>query len=136
MSPGKVAAGCFMRREASRRNEPVRIAGKAGMRRKRTRQNKQHELPRHPDAKRSNPALLRRHESALGQQFAVSAIAIFGATARDEASDASDIDVLVRFDGPTTTESFFAAQNANHFDRLLPHAVVRHPCLMKKPCRQ
>lgn len=55
-------------------------------------------------------ALLRQHKAALVQQFAVSDIAIFGSTARDEASDTSDIDILVRFDGPTTTEGFFGLQ--------------------------
>lgn len=54
--------------------------------------------------------LLQQHKTALLQQFAVTDIAIFGSTARDEASDTSDIDILVRFDGPTTTEGFFGLQ--------------------------
>ena len=55
-------------------------------------------------------ALLRQHKVALMQQFAVSDIAIFGSLARDEASDTSDIEVLVQFDGPTTPENFFGLQ--------------------------
>jgi predicted nucleotidyltransferase len=39
-------------------------------------------------------------------QFGVETLSIFGSVARDEATDASDIDVLVDFDGPATFDRF------------------------------
>ena len=37
-------------------------------------------------------------------------LALFGSFARDEATDASDVDILVRFDGPATSRSYFGVQ--------------------------
>ena len=44
--------------------------------------------------------LLSSHKGELHRQFNVRSLAIFGSVARDEASDASDVDLLVEFDGP------------------------------------
>ncbi len=54
--------------------------------------------------------LLRAHKSVLAEQFGVADIALFGSTVRDEAASDSDVDVLVRFDGPTTSKRFFGVQ--------------------------
>ena len=54
--------------------------------------------------------LLRAHKSVLARRFGVVDIALFGSTARDEAAAGSDIDILVRFDGPATSKRFFGVQ--------------------------
>ena len=37
-------------------------------------------------------------------------LALFGSFARDQATEASDVDVLVAFDGPATSRSYFGVQ--------------------------
>ena len=37
-------------------------------------------------------------------------LALFGSTARDEAGPDSDVDVMVEFDGPATSERYFGVQ--------------------------
>ena len=54
--------------------------------------------------------LLRKHKSALSKQFDVSRLALVGSVARDEASEFSDVDIMVWFDGPTTAKHFFGTQ--------------------------
>ena len=53
---------------------------------------------------------LRSHKNVLVEQFGITALALFGSTARDEAQDNSDIDLLVRFDGPATSRRYFGVQ--------------------------
>ena len=52
-------------------------------------------------------AALRQHKQALREQFDVSGLALYGSFARDQASADSDVDILVRFDGPATSRSYF-----------------------------
>ncbi len=54
--------------------------------------------------------LLRQSKPELQAQFGVTKIALFGSTVRDSASDTSDIDVLVSFDGPATSKRYFGVQ--------------------------
>jgi predicted nucleotidyltransferase len=54
--------------------------------------------------------LLTQHKAQLVEQFGVAALALFGSTARDTASDCSDVDVLVSFEGPATSARFFGVQ--------------------------
>jgi predicted nucleotidyltransferase len=54
--------------------------------------------------------LLRAHKATLVERFGVTALALFGSTARDQAADGSDIDILVRFDGPATSKRYFGVQ--------------------------
>ena len=54
--------------------------------------------------------LLTEHKPALKQRFGVTALAVFGSTARDSAGDSSDIDILVDFDGPATSSRYFGVQ--------------------------
>lgn len=51
--------------------------------------------------------LLIFEEAAL---YGVVDIELFGSTARDSARPESDIDILVSFDGPTTSERYFGVQ--------------------------
>lgn len=54
--------------------------------------------------------LLRAVKPILAQQFGVTQLALFGSTARDEARDDSDVDILVSFDGPATSKRYFGVQ--------------------------
>ena len=55
-------------------------------------------------------ALLREHKETLTQRFGVVELALFGSIARDRAEDESDVDILVRFDGPATSKRYFGVQ--------------------------
>nr|WP_276322300.1 nucleotidyltransferase family protein [Halomonas neptunia] len=46
----------------------------------------------------------------MASQFDVKKLALFGSRARSNASDASDIDILVSFDGPATSARYFGLQ--------------------------
>ena len=54
--------------------------------------------------------LLRAHKAFLTQRFGVTEFALFGSTARGQATDGSDVDILVRFDRPTTSKAYFGVQ--------------------------
>ena len=55
-------------------------------------------------------ALLRAHKPMLERRFGIVDLAVFGSFARDSATAGSDIDILVRFDGPATSKRYFGAQ--------------------------
>ena len=61
--------------------------------------------------------LLSKIKPILVQRFGVTKLALFGSTARDEASETSDVDILVAFDGLATSERYFGVQFYN--ERLL-----------------
>ena len=65
--------------------------------------------------------VLRAHKATLSQRFGVTDLVLFGSVARDQASEDSDIDILVRFDGPTTSKGYFGAQF--YLEDLLGHPV-------------
>ena len=54
--------------------------------------------------------LLRTHKPMLKQRFGVTKLALFGSFARDQATDLSDVDILVHFDGPATSKTYFGVQ--------------------------
>ncbi len=54
--------------------------------------------------------LLAEHKGYLARRFGVTEIALFGSTVRGNARDDSDVDVLVSFDGPATSERYFGVQ--------------------------
>lgn len=54
--------------------------------------------------------LLARSKPVLAERFGVRDLALFGSTARGSAGVASDIDVLVAFDGPATSARYFGVQ--------------------------
>ena len=53
---------------------------------------------------------LRAHRETLADRFGVTRLALFGSFARDQATDSSDIDILVGFNGPATSRSYFGVQ--------------------------
>lgn len=65
--------------------------------------------------------LLRTHKATLAQRFGVTGLALFGSFARDQATDASDVDILVGFDTPATSDAYFGVQF--YIEDLLGHPV-------------
>ena len=53
---------------------------------------------------------LARAKPELQKRFGIKRLALFGSTARDEAHNDSDVDILVDFDGPATAARYFGAQ--------------------------
>ena len=74
-------------------------------------------------------ALLRTHKETLANRFGVVELGLFGSVARDQAGDNSDVDILVRFDGPATSKRYFGVQF--YIEDLLHHRVdlVTHKAL-------
>ena len=58
----------------------------------------------------STLALLAQHKVELMRRFGVTELALFGSTARGTARPDSDVDVLVSFDGPATSQRYFGVQ--------------------------
>ena len=54
--------------------------------------------------------ILVRSKPVLVDRYRVKRLALFGSTARDAATQDSDIDILVSFDGPATSERYFGVQ--------------------------
>lgn len=54
--------------------------------------------------------LLVQHKPQLAQRYGVLRLALFGSTARNSANADSDIDILVAFDGPATSQRYFGVQ--------------------------
>ena len=54
--------------------------------------------------------LLAQSKSTLMERYGVTRLALFGSTARSAARSDSDIDILVAFDGPATSERYFGVQ--------------------------
>ena len=54
--------------------------------------------------------LLRAHKDVLARRYRVAGLSLFGSVARGDASDESDVDIMVSFDGPTTVNDFFGTQ--------------------------
>jgi predicted nucleotidyltransferase len=61
--------------------------------------------------------ILAEHRDELRQQFSVKSLALFGSMARDEAAEASDVDLLVEFDRPIGLLHFIGTQQ--YLERLL-----------------
>ncbi|MGD0961997.1 MAG: nucleotidyltransferase family protein [Methylomonas sp.] len=54
--------------------------------------------------------ILHKIKPIVAEKFGVTKLALFGSTARDEAGDNSDVDILVSFDGPASSERYFGVQ--------------------------
>jgi hypothetical protein len=53
---------------------------------------------------------LKENKALLSERFGVNRLALFGSTARDTATDKSDIDILVSFNGPASANNYFGVQ--------------------------
>jgi len=54
--------------------------------------------------------LLAQHKTELARRFGVAELALFGSCARGVTRPDSDVDVLVRFEGPATSQRYFGVQ--------------------------
>lgn len=54
--------------------------------------------------------LLKRHKPELAARFGVTDLALFGSAVHDRARPDSDVDILVRFDGPASSAQYFGVQ--------------------------
>jgi predicted nucleotidyltransferase len=54
--------------------------------------------------------MLTANKAVLTERFGVSRLALFGSFARNAARDDSDVDIMVGFDGPATSDRYFGAQ--------------------------
>jgi uncharacterized protein len=50
---------------------------------------------------------LEAHKQEMIERFGVRHLALFGSTVRDEATESSDVDVLVEFEGEETYRNYF-----------------------------
>ncbi len=55
-------------------------------------------------------ALLRSHKRELVERFGIADLALFGSCVREENTAASDVDILVRFEGPASSRRYFGVQ--------------------------
>ncbi len=55
-------------------------------------------------------SILGKLKPELQQKFGVSELALFGSTVRNEATNESDVDILVSFDGVATSSQYFGVQ--------------------------
>jgi predicted nucleotidyltransferase len=53
---------------------------------------------------------LAQHKDELVRRYGVTRLALFGSTARGTARVDSDVDILIAFDGPATSERYFGVQ--------------------------
>lgn len=53
---------------------------------------------------------IQAHKAHLAREFGVADLAVFGSVVRNDAGPGSDIDILVRFDGPATSKRYFGVQ--------------------------
>ncbi len=54
--------------------------------------------------------ILRSVKPDLVARFGVIRLSLFGSISRDEAQTDSDVDILVSFDGPATSQKYFGVQ--------------------------
>jgi len=54
--------------------------------------------------------LLAQSKPVLAARYGVTDLALFGSTVRDAARSDSDVDILVVFDGPATSQRYFGVQ--------------------------
>ena len=66
-------------------------------------------------------SLLRNENARLSGQFGVRSMLLFGSVARDEATPASDVDLLVEFNKPVGYFGLFSLQD--HLEKLLDSPV-------------
>jgi len=68
-------------------------------------------------------SLLRDHLPTLRRRFGVLDPAVFGSTARDKASDRSDVDVLVTFEAGRSVGFFALAELQEYLEQVLDSSV-------------
>ena len=77
--------------------------------------------------------ILQEHRDELAQKYGVKSLALFGSVARDQAGEASDVDLLVEFDGRPVGYFHLARTYAylrdilgvRHLDLVLRRAILK-----------
>ena len=54
--------------------------------------------------------LLEQEKPFLSREFGVAELALFGSFSRGDAQSGSDVDILVKFNGPATSRRYFGVQ--------------------------
>ena len=54
---------------------------------------------------------LRKHKPVLEERFGVTELTLFGSFARDQATEDSDVDVIVEFNSPPSPKTYFGAMS-------------------------
>ena len=54
--------------------------------------------------------LLEINKPILAKRYGVQSLALFGSASRNTATATSDVDILVSFDGPATSDRYFGVQ--------------------------
>ncbi|WP_159785158.1 nucleotidyltransferase family protein [Sodalinema gerasimenkoae] len=52
--------------------------------------------------------ILENHKGILQEQYGIKHLALFGSTARDTATETSDIDILISFEGIANSQRYFS----------------------------
>ncbi|HWA73321.1 MAG TPA: nucleotidyltransferase family protein [Polyangiaceae bacterium] len=68
----------------------------------------------------------------LRARFGVRELAVFGSVARDEATDASDLDLIVDFEGPATFDAFMGLKLFIEDTLAVPVDLVTRPSLKSR----
>jgi predicted nucleotidyltransferase len=66
---------------------------------------------------------LRQHQEELAKRFGVKSLALFGSMARDEATETSDVDLLVEFERTDAIGLFALFELQDHLEELLGYSV-------------
>lgn len=53
--------------------------------------------------------ILENHKTILQEKYGVTKLALFGSIARDKATETSDIDILISFEGIANSQRYFGA---------------------------
>ena len=76
--------------------------------------------------------VLSRIKPKLQSEFGVTSLSIFGSTARETSTEASDVDILVAFEGPATSKRFFGVQFLIEDELGCPVDLVTEKALRKE----
>lgn len=76
--------------------------------------------------------ILTRLKPELIERFGINRLALFGSTVRNEATDNSDIDIVVSFDGVATSKRYFGVQFLLEDELGLPVDLVTEKAMRKE----
>ena len=65
--------------------------------------------------------LLEQEKDFLTREYGVTELALFGSFGRDDTGTVSDVDILVKFNGPATSKRYFGVQF--HLEDLLGRQI-------------
>jgi uncharacterized protein len=63
--------------------------------------------------------IIAEHREKLAEEFGVKSLALFGSVVRDESTPASDVDLLVEFDGRRPVGLFHLSRTQHYLESIL-----------------